>query len=264
MEHRIKDCPERVVMARDQFAATVIAAIPTLARGRGHAEVMVVEVYSGATRSFILIDGARELGISVETSRLGVTIRSPLGDSVVVDRGFDVFLGIDWLIEHRAKVDYEAKLVTLCCADDYKIVVVGQRSELLSNVVSTLGAEKLVRKGYKAYLAYILNTDSRELRLDEFHAVCDFSDVFPKELPCIPLGREVMFGIELYPGTALVSTAPYCIEPKALKELKLHLQESLDRGFIQPSVSPWGASVLFLKTKVGTLRLCIDYRQLNK
>ena len=52
--------------------------------------------------------------------------------------------------------------------------------------------------------------------------------------------------------------------PAELKELKEQLQELLDQGFIQPSVSPWGAPVLFVKKKDGTLRLCIDYRGLNQ
>lgn len=58
--------------------------------------------------------------------------------------------------------------------------------------------------------------------------------------------------------------APYQIAPIELKELKTQLQELLDRGFIRPSVSPWGAPVLFVKKKDGTLSLCIDYRQLNE
>ncbi|KAA3465240.1 Retrotransposon protein [Gossypium australe] len=72
------------------------------------------------------------------------------------------------------------------------------------------------------------------------------------------------FGIELLPGTALVSIAPYRMAPKELTELKAQLQELLDLSFIRPSVPPEGAPILFVKKKDGTMRMCIDYRQLNK
>lgn len=122
----------------------------------------------------------------------------------------------------------------------------------------------MVRKGCEAYLAYVLNVDSKELRLNEIQAVCDFLDVFPDELSGLSLDREVDFDIELYPGTTLVSIVPYHMTPKDLKELKIQLQEFLDRGFIRPSVSLWGESVLFVKKKDRTLKLFIDYHQLNK
>ena len=66
--------------------------------------------------------------------------------------------------------------------------------------------------------------------------------------------------IEIVPGTAPMSRAPYRMAPTGLKELKVQLQELLDKGFLQPSVSPWGAPVLFVKKKEGTLWMCIDYR----
>ena len=72
------------------------------------------------------------------------------------------------------------------------------------------------------------------------------------------------FTIDLVPGTTPISQAPYCMAPSELKELKVQLQELVDKGYIRPSVSPWGALVLFVKKKDGTMRLCIDYRQLNK
>ena len=66
------------------------------------------------------------------------------------------------------------------------------------------------------------------------------------------------------PKTTPISMAPYHMAPIKLKELKLQLQELLEKGFIRPSVSPWGAPILFVKKKDGSMRLCIDYRQLNK
>ncbi|KAA0046134.1 ty3-gypsy retrotransposon protein [Cucumis melo var. makuwa] len=94
--------------------------------------------------------------------------------------------------------------------------------------------------------------------------VRDYPDVFPEELPGLPPHREVEFAIELESGTVPISRAPYRMAPAQLKELKVQLRELLDKGFIRPSVSPWGAPVLFVKKKDGSMRLCIDYRELNK
>ena len=94
--------------------------------------------------------------------------------------------------------------------------------------------------------------------------VRDFLDVFPDDLPGLPQGREIDFPIDLVPGIAPISLPPYRMAPAELKELKTQLQELVDKGFISPSISPWGAPVLFVKKKDGTWRLCINYRQLNK
>ena len=75
---------------------------------------------------------------------------------------------------------------------------------------------------------------------------------------------EVEFSIGFMSGAAPTSKAPYIISTPKLVELKLQFKEMLDKGYISPSVSPSGAPVLFVKKKDGTLRLCIDYRQLNK
>ncbi|WMV19509.1 hypothetical protein MTR67_012894 [Solanum verrucosum] len=92
----------------------------------------------------------------------------------------------------------------------------------------------------------------------------DFLDVFPDDLPGIPPEREIDFGIELLLDTQPISIPPYRMAPVELKELKTQLKDLLDKGFIQPNISPWGAPVLFVKNKDGSLRMCIDYRQLNK
>ena len=80
----------------------------------------------------------------------------------------------------------------------------------------------------------------------------------------MPLQRVVDFSIELHPGTSPISMTPHRMAPVELQELKVQLRELLDKGFIRPSISPWGAPVLFAKKKDKTLRLCIYYRQLNR
>ena len=84
------------------------------------------------------------------------------------------------------------------------------------------------------------------------------------DLPGIPPDREIEFGIDLLPDTQPISILPYRMAPTELKELKEQLKDLLDKGFIRPSICPWGASVLFVRKKDGSLRMCIDYRQLNK
>ena len=94
--------------------------------------------------------------------------------------------------------------------------------------------------------------------------VCEYEDVFPDELQGLPPQRVVVFGIELHPGTSPISMTPHRMALVELQELKVQLQELLDKGFIRPSTPPWGIPVLFSKKKDKTLQLCIDYRQLNR
>lgn len=88
--------------------------------------------------------------------------------------------------------------------------------------------------------------------------------VFLKELPGLPPDRQIEFNIEVAPRTSLISIPLYHMTPAELKELKEQLQDFLDKGFIRPSFSLWGAPVLFVSKKDDSLRLCVDYRQLNK
>ena len=100
--------------------------------------------------------------------------------------------------------------------------------------------------------------------LDLPRVVCEYVDVFPDELPGLPPHRNVDFGIELHPGTSPISLTPHRMAPVELQELRVQLQELLNKGFIRLSTSPWGAPIPFAKKKDRTLRLCIDYRQLNR
>nr|GEY25825.1 zinc finger, CCHC-type, retrotransposon Gag domain protein [Tanacetum cinerariifolium] len=135
---------------------------------------------------------------------------------------------------------------------------------LLDHIISVLQARTLLSYGCEGFLATIHDTTSDVPSIHDQPIVSEFPDVFPDELPGIPPIREVEFNIELIPGAEPISKAPYRMTPIELKELKDQLQELLERGFIRPSVSPWGAPDLFVKKKDGSMRLCIDYRELSK
>ena len=117
------------------------------------------------------------------------------------------------------------------------------------------------------WLASLTLEDEVRLDLGLPRVVCESVDVFfffPDELPGLPPQRVVDFSIELHPGTSTISMTPHRMALVELQELRVQLQELLDKGFIRPSTSPWGASVLVAKKRGKTLRLCIDYRQLNR
>ena len=130
--------------------------------------------------------------------------------------------------------------------------------------MSAMKARRFLRKGCEAFLTLILDSKREQVNLENIPVIREFPDVFPEELPGVPPEREVDLSIEVVQGTTPISRAPYRMAPTELKELKTQLQELLDKGFVRPSVSPWGAPVLFVKKKDGTLRMCIDYRQINK
>ena len=111
------------------------------------------------------------------------------------------------------------------------------------------------------YAAHILEATGDETpRLEDYQVLQEFKDVFPDEIPGLPPKRDIDFTIEVVPGAALVSKTPHRMSTPEMLELKMQLQELLEKKYIRLSVSPWGAPVLFVKKKDGTLRLCIDYR----
>jgi hypothetical protein len=106
-------------------------------------------------------------------------------------------------------------------------------------------------------------TRDKVVSIEDHPVLWYFEDVFGEILGLSPK-RGIDFSIDLVPGATLVSKTPYIMGTPELKELQMQLEEMLRKGYIRPSVSPWGALVLFVKKKDGTLRLCIDFRQLNK
>lgn len=100
--------------------------------------------------------------------------------------------------------------------------------------------------------------------LEQYPVLQEFKDVFPKEFPGLPPKREIDFTIQLKPGAKPIYETPYRMKTLELQELQIQLKELLDLGFIKNNISPWGAPVVFVKKKDDSLRLCIDYRDLNR
>ncbi|GKV11419.1 hypothetical protein SLEP1_g22680 [Rubroshorea leprosula] len=134
----------------------------------------------------------------------------------------------------------------------------------LGGVLTTREVQKYLVNGCQGFLVSVTDASSVTSRLEDIPVVREFPDVFSEDLPGLPPDRKVEFAIDLVPGTGPISKAPYRMAPAELKELKVQLEELLEKGFIRPSVSPWGALVLFVKKKDGSMRLCIDYQELNK
>ncbi|KAL6349222.1 hypothetical protein AAG906_033878 [Vitis piasezkii] len=209
----------------------------------------------GSTHSFVSISFAGLLGMPIDNRDFDLFVATPLGDFVVVNKilrdccvmigyrdmtvdlvlldlqDFDVILGMDWLASYHASVDCFGKRVTFSILGQPDFSFEGKHVDKPLRMISALRASSLLRK---------------------------------EDLPGLPPEREVEFTIDVAPWTVPISKAPYRMAPLELKELKIQLQGLLDKGFIKPSVSHWGAPVLFVKKNDGSMRLCIDYRELNK
>ncbi|GJU06524.1 putative reverse transcriptase domain-containing protein [Tanacetum coccineum] len=151
---------------------------------------------------------------------------------------FDVIIGMDWLRKYHVVIVCDEKLVQIPYGNE-TLIFHGNESnnerESQLTIISCSKAQEYMAKG-----------------------------LFPEDLSGLPPARPVEFHIDLIPGAAPVARAPYRLAPSEMKELSEQLQELSDKGFIRPSSSPWGASVLFVKKKDGSFRMCIDYRELNK
>ncbi|GJU73208.1 putative reverse transcriptase domain-containing protein [Tanacetum coccineum] len=144
------------------------------------------------------------------------------------------------------------------------LVIEGDRNNSRLKIVSCIKVRKYIKKGGELFLAQVIEQEPKEKRLEDVPVIRDFPEVFPKDLPGLLPPRQVEFRIDLILGVAPVAHAPYRLAPSKMKELSKELQELLEKGFIRPSSSSWGAPVLFMKKKDGSFRICIDYRELNK
>ncbi|XP_016730899.1 uncharacterized protein [Gossypium hirsutum] len=184
----------------------------------------------GSAHSYVACNMTKPLGDLFEITMNEMTVISPLGQSVGVSKlfrevplvvqgvtflvdlmelpfsEFDLILGMDWLAKHRAILDCAAKRMVLRAVEDKEVVVIGERRNYLSDVITVLRAEN--------------NTEVKSPTAEELRIVREFPNVFPKELPRLPPNREVEFGIELLPDMTPVTIPPYRMAPKELVEHK--------------------------------------------
>jgi hypothetical protein len=156
-------------------------------------------------------------------------------------QGKDVILDMNWMKRHKAILDISTRLVRLDSP------IFGKVSMQLPPVV------------HLQALIHAVIAKS----LDEIPAVREYPDGFPDDLLGMPPDRAIKFKIELQPGIAPVYKFPYPMAPNEMAEMKTQLQELLDKGYIQPSCSPWGCPTLFVKKNDKTLHMCVDYRPLS-
>ncbi|KAA0045650.1 DNA/RNA polymerases superfamily protein [Cucumis melo var. makuwa] len=238
----------------------------------------------GATHSFVSSIFFTKLNKMLEPLSEELAIYTPVGDvlfvtevlrncevlvegiSLLVDllplelQRLDVILGMDFLFAHYASMDCHRKEVVFRKPGFAEVVFRDMRKVVSRSLILVLKVEKLLRKGCTAFLAHIVVVQREKLKPEDVPVVKEFLDVFPDDLSGLPPDREIEFTIELLPGTTPISQAPYRMAPSELKELKMQLQELVDKGYIRPSVSPWGAPVLFVKKKDAALFSKIDLR----
>ncbi|GJR34686.1 putative reverse transcriptase domain-containing protein [Tanacetum coccineum] len=176
---------------------------------------------------------------------------------------FDIVIGMDWLSKYHARIICDEKVVHIPINGE-TLIIRGNQSKTRLNLISCIKTERYISRGCQVFVIQVMEKKSDEKRLEDIPVVREFPEVFPEDLPGLPPVRQVEFQIDLIPGTTPVARAPYRLAPSEMQELSNQLQELSDRGFIRPSTSPWGAPVLFVKKKDGSLRICIDYRELNK
>ncbi|XP_061373409.1 uncharacterized protein LOC133315762 [Gastrolobium bilobum] len=205
---------------------------------------------SGATHSFISEFVANGVHLPIYEFTPPMVVKTATGDIVSTS-----------LKCKEVKFIYEQEeyMVDLIVLEGMNLhIILGEKPDSLYLTAQKLN--KALNEGDAGYIILGgLVGDSKEPTAN-IPVVCEFEDVFPEEIPHFSPEREIEFSIDLVPGVGPISLAPYRMSPVELAELKKQLKELSRKNFIRSSVSPWGAPVIFVKKKDGTMRLCTDYR----
>lgn len=173
---------------------------------------------------------------------------------------FYVIMGMDWIYSCLTKLDFRNKTVRFKFPNEPVIEWKGDDVVLKGRFISYLKATKRINKGCIYHLVWVLDTDFEAPTLKSVLIVNEFLQVFPDKLHEIPPDSEIDFGIDVMPDMHPISIPPYRMAPLKFKELNEQLRDLLEKGFIRPSVSPWGALMISVRKKDLSLRMCIGYQ----
>ena len=196
------------------------------------------------TYPFITVTPARDMYESVTwfKKKIPINIRTQTLYTNLISvemSDYNAILGMDWLSTHHAVIDCQKKHVLFQSPEGEKFEFKGTSRSKLVPTIFELKAKRLLESECYGYLANIMdNAKEDKTRPKDIPMMREYLKVFPDDLMSLPSDREVDFSIDLIPGAALISKAPYRLGPAELKELKTQLQELLDKGFIRPSYSP--------------------------
>jgi hypothetical protein len=252
-QNQVRACVNHVAMEDAQAAPDVIIDMILINDNNA-----IVLFDFGASHSFIAASFVQKYNLSLSMLKNRMIVSSPGGDMhardvcskvsilirgveflanliVLESKGIDVIHGMDRLSKHNGLIDCAKKAVRLTPSSGKE----------LKYVAENLVMEKVASN--RIALNHLDAVSTLDIRI-----VSKYPDVFPEELPGMPPDHEIEFIIELVLGTAPIFKRPYRMAANQLAELKEQLQESLDKGYICPSASPWGAPVIFVLKKYGT------------
>ena len=289
-----KNSPQELVMQTSSAPADLLKFSATFKRGDSFKKGVIM-VDGGSTGNFVAASFVHSCGYKLTPAAQPVAVRfanGVLAQSVATAtvtfstngyretlqawvlpalQGCDLILGMPWLKTHNPHINWRTHTITVTKPGGSIVHLPPTSAAAASGFLLT--AKEFARQSRTAdtfYLAVVNESSKAQDKAPEPHPraarlLAEFADVFPEQLPPgLPPKRSVDHKIELEPGFTPQSRHMYRMSPAENDELNKQLEDLLDHGFIRPSQSPWGAPVLFVKKKDGSLRMCVDWRLANK
>jgi hypothetical protein len=310
-------CPFAVTIYYDppEIAATAVVAqmstMSMLFTGKVNNTTATFLLDSGASHSFISNNLAARLNLQLQRATGNITTADGHSTAIIgqclcriqlqqhssvtpmyactLNDNFDIVLGDEWLLKHRAYLDFTNRTCVLQQgAKRVTITAPAAESKPLAHsfnlILSSTQLKTAVRQGAEVFLVILQHTQQESVSDTQLNAyqigehgnqaldktdldklLAEYADVFPDELPQLQeVDRQVPRIAELIPGAKPPCRPIYRLSQPEMTELKKQLKELLAKGYIEPSTASFASPVLFVKKKDGSLRMVIDYRGINK